>query len=52
MIAMEAFLAIIRQDRDFRDDAGRKALLSVFELLGSDHELVSRYRRQLFTLMH
>jgi putative thioredoxin len=50
--AMEAFLAIIRQDRGFRDDAGRKALLLVFELLGSDHELVSRYRRQLFNLMH
>jgi putative thioredoxin len=50
--AMEAFLTIIRQDRGFRDDAGRKALLSVFEMLGSEHELVSRYRRQLFTLMH
>jgi putative thioredoxin len=50
--AMESFLKIIRQDRGFRDDAGRKALLSVFELLGSDHELVSRYRRQLFNLMH
>jgi putative thioredoxin len=50
--AMESFLVIIRQDRGFRDDAGRKALLSVFELLGSDHELVSRYRRQLFNLMH
>jgi putative thioredoxin len=50
--AMEAFLTIIRQDRGFRDDAGRKALLSVFELLGSEHELVSRYRRKLFTFMH
>lgn len=50
--AMQAFMEIIRQDRSFREDAGRKALLSVFDLLGNDHELVSRYRRQLFNAMH
>ena len=50
--AMQAFMEIIRQDRSFREDAGRKALLSVFDLLGNDHELVSSYRRQLFNAMH
>jgi putative thioredoxin len=50
--AMQAFIEIIRQDRAFRDDAGRKALLSVFDLLGNDHELVGSYRRKLFNAMH
>ena len=50
--AMEGFMEIIRRDRTFRDDAGRRALLSVFDLLGSEHELVGSYRRQLFNLMH
>ena len=50
--AMQAFMEIIRQDRSFRDDAGRKALLSVFDLLGNEHELVGAYRRQLFNAMH
>jgi putative thioredoxin len=31
----------------FRDDAGRKTMLAVFELLGNDHQLTSQYRRLL-----
>ena len=50
--AMQAFIEIIRLDRAFRDDAGRQALLSVFDLLGNDHELVGSYRRKLFNAMH
>ena len=38
--------------RGFRDDAGRKGLLAVFELLDDQGELVNNYRRKLFTLMH
>ena len=50
--AMEQFIEVLRIDRSFRDDAGRRALLSVFEILGSDHPLVGRYRARLSSLLH
>lgn len=50
--ALEAFMAILERDREFRDDLGRKSLLAVFELLGNQGELVNNYRRRLFTAMH
>lgn len=43
---MDQLLEIIRRDRGFEDDIGRKTLLSVFDLLGGS-ELVSQYRRKL-----
>jgi putative thioredoxin len=43
---MDQLLEIVRRDRGFEDDIGRKTLLSVFDLLGGG-ELVSRYRRML-----
>jgi len=50
--AMNAFMVILQQDRAFRDDAGRKGLLAVFELLGNEGELVNSYRRKLFNALH
>jgi putative thioredoxin len=50
--AMEELLYISRHDRAFGDDAGRKGLLAVFELLGNEGELVADYRRKLATSMH
>ena len=49
---MDQFIEILRIDRAFGDDAGRKALLSVFEILGSDHPLVGRYRAKMSSLLH
>jgi len=46
-IAFEQLLEVVKRDRQFQDDAGRKALLKLFNLLGDSHELVSSYRRKL-----
>jgi putative thioredoxin len=45
--AMQQLLEIVKRDRNYNDDAGRKGLLRVFELLGNSGELVSKYRRLL-----
>ncbi len=42
--AIQNLLEIVKRDRKYRDDAGRKALLAVFQLLGNTHELVKKYR--------
>jgi putative thioredoxin len=43
--ALEQFLALLRRDRHYGDDAGRKGMLAVFELLGDSGDLVTKYRR-------
>ena len=48
---LEQFLEIVRQDRDFQDDAGRKGLLQVFDLLGPKHPLVPNYRSKLSAVL-
>ncbi|MCG6932181.1 MAG: thioredoxin [Gallionella sp.] len=49
---MDQLLEIVRRDRGFRDDIGRKTLLDVFNLLGGQGELVSEYRRKLSGLLY
>ena len=49
--AMEQLLEIVRRDRGFEDDIGRKTLLDVFNLLGGG-ELVSKYRRLLASALN
>jgi putative thioredoxin len=49
---MDQLLEIVRRDRKFRDDIGRKTLLDVFNLLGGQGELVATYRRKLAALLN
>jgi putative thioredoxin len=45
--ALEELLEIVRRDRAFGEDAGRKTMLQVFNLLGPDSDLVREYRGAL-----
>jgi putative thioredoxin len=50
--AAEQFLELMRRDRNFRDDAGRNGLLSVFNMLGEDSDLVADYRKRMAALLY
>ena len=45
--AFSGFLDIIRQDRNYNDGAARKAMLTLFDVLGKNDARVQRYQRQL-----
>ncbi|HLX01835.1 MAG TPA: thioredoxin [Trinickia sp.] len=45
--ALGHLLEIVQRDRSFRDDIGRKTMLSVFDLAAHQPELVSEWRRKL-----
>ena len=50
--AMEQFLEIMRRDRAFEDDLGRRSLLEAFEILDNKGELVNRFRRHMASLLY
>lgn len=50
--ALEQLLEIMRRDRKFQDDVGRKGILKVFEMLGGSGELVTRYRQKMASLLY
>jgi len=50
--ALAQLLELVKRDRAYNDDAARKGLLQLFELLGNDHPLVSQTRRQLARVLN
>lgn len=50
--ALEQLLEIMKRDRTFNDDAGRKDMFKVFEMLGNHGGLVSTYRRKMASLLY
>ena len=49
--AMELLLQLMQKDRSYEDDAGRRTLLKVFELLGDDPR-VARFRSRMASLLY
>jgi putative thioredoxin len=49
--ALDILLQLMRDDRGYNDDAARKTMLKIFDLLGDD-PLAARYRSKMFTLLH
>ncbi|WP_124704796.1 tetratricopeptide repeat protein [Sulfuriferula multivorans] len=50
--AMVELLEIVRRDRSFRQDIGRRGLVSLFDLLGAAHPLTTQYRPLLVNALH
>ncbi len=50
--ALDQLLEIILRDRKFGDDAGRRTMLQLFDVLGGGHELVAKYRRRLASALN
>ncbi len=49
--ALEGYLEVVRRDRGPYRNLARQAMLSLFALLGDDHELTAEYRPQLAVLL-
>ncbi|MCZ6869036.1 MAG: tetratricopeptide repeat protein [Gammaproteobacteria bacterium] len=50
--ALELAMDILRRDREFRDEIGRKTMIRIFSLLGKGSELAKQYRRRMFNFLH
>ena len=50
--ALTIFLKLVSTDRSYKDDAARKAMLTLFELLGEDNPLTGKYRKQLMLQLY
>jgi putative thioredoxin len=50
--ALAEWLELMRRDRKYGDDIGRRSLLMAFEVLGQQDELVASYRRRMASLLN
>ncbi len=49
---LELLFAVMRRDRRFQDELGRRSLVHAFQLLGDGDERVAQYRRRMAALLY
>ena len=49
--AMDGILAVLRQDKRYRDGEARQVLLGLFEILGEDNPITRQYRNELASIL-
>lgn len=50
--ALSLFLEMVSTNRKFKEDGARKAMLTIFNLLGDDHPLTKEYRKKLMLQLY
>ncbi len=50
--ALQLFIEIVGTSRKYKDDGARKAMLSIFNLLGDEHPLTQQYRKELMLQLY
>jgi putative thioredoxin len=50
--ALSAYLEVVKRAPDYEDQAARRAMLDLFEVLGSDHDITRDFRAQLARLLY
>jgi putative thioredoxin len=49
--ALESFMELLKRDRNYGDNAARRGLIALFDLLGENDERVGKYRRRMANLL-
>ena len=50
--SLEILLKIVGSDRSYRKDGARKMMITLFDILGDDHELTRQYRKKLTRMLY
>ncbi|OKH26166.1 co-chaperone YbbN [Hydrococcus rivularis NIES-593] len=50
--AFQLLLQIVQENRQYRNDGARKAMVSLFNLLGLDHPLTKQYQQELMMALY
>jgi putative thioredoxin len=50
--ALDQLLEIMRRNRKYQDDLGRRSILAIFDILGNEGDLVNQYRRKMAALLY
>ena len=50
--AMDGLLAILKEEKRYRDDEARQVMISIFEILGNENPLTRQYRAELASVLY